>query len=325
MAKRASSIDDSGPQQRNRAGGVSVFIQRATSIAWFTALLLVLTLLASHRVDAQSGQVEFLEGFSQPNRISKLASAGTGIVRTIHVEEGSKVEKGQCLVELDASVHAKQLEAAQLSMQLRGELQAAQSQLASAKQRTSIIRNLASQGSATPEELLRAENETALAAANLLTTKEKLALRKAEFEKLKAESDNYCVRAPFDGILLQTLRAPGEFVGPVDPNVCVVVEIKRLSAEFIVPRKYRPAFVLNDVVDVRFVESALTLAGKIYYISPYANGETGTYKVKVRIENQEQLVNAGERCILEYAGGSLFATKRKSKAKKFVSKKPDSP
>ena len=163
-----------------RAARWSKFLHRVSACTWYALLVLCLFFLASGRTSAQTKRVEFIEGFSQPHRISKVAAAGSGIVQSINAIEGMSVSRGQCLVQLDDAVHTKLLEAAKLGTELQGELKAAEAQLESAQQRAAIIQQLAKQGSATPEELLRAENDSALAQANLLTTKEQMLLRKAD-------------------------------------------------------------------------------------------------------------------------------------------------
>lgn len=279
-----------------------------------------LLFISSTRALAQSysnEQIQFLEGVSHPNRIAKLAAAGTGIVSKLNVPEGIFVSQGQCLVELDRRVHNKQLESARLSMESEGEIKAAEAQLASSEHRILIIRKLRQKGSATAEELLRAENDYSLALANLQSAREKQEIRRTEYERLEAQTRNFCISAPFDGVVVEQLRALGEFVGPAEPGVCILAEIDTLSVELLIPRKNRLGFDIGKEVDVHFVESNRHVAGRIYYVSPYPNGETNTVKVKVRVDNHDHLINAGERCVIEYDNGRPASPKTKNK--RFVS------
>ena len=154
---------------------------------WYFLLATLIFLLATARTGATDGlDVHFVEGFSQPNRVSNLATTTTGIVDQLVAKEGDAVSKGDCIVKLRDEIHQQLLKIAELSKEARGESDAAKAELKSSTHRVQIIRKLAQRGSATPEELLRAESEYELAIANLKSIEEKLLLRDAEYEKTKA-------------------------------------------------------------------------------------------------------------------------------------------
>ena len=118
-------------------------------------------------------------------------------------------------------------------------------------------------------------------------------------KKLRLESENYCVAAPFDGVIVDFLKQQGEFVGPSDPTVCILAELSTLSVEFLVPRRHREGLKVGDEIEVHFVDSGRRVPGSVYFISPFPNGETNTFEVKVRVRNDNHELNAGERCQLE--------------------------
>ncbi|WP_417730944.1 efflux RND transporter periplasmic adaptor subunit [Rosistilla oblonga] len=239
-----------------------------------------------------------IEGFSQPFRSARVAASVTGIVDVRSVDEGSEVSKGDCLVKLDSSVHQKLIQISRTAMQARGELATAQAELAARQTRLQRIETLADRQHATPVELLQAREQVALAEANVLTVEEKQLQRKAEFNKLTAEADQYCIAAPFDGVIVQFLKEEGEYVGPVDPQVCELAQLNVLSVNFLVPRERRPEIQVGSQATVHFVDSNRRARGSIYFVSPFPDGETNTYTVKVRVDNDDRLLNAGSRCHL---------------------------
>ena len=240
----------------------------------------------------------FIEGFSQPRRVSEVATAATGIIGELIAREGEPIQEGDCLLKIDDRIQQKLLKIADINRHSHGELDAAKSELRGVERRLKIIETLVKHGSATPEELLRIQSEYELAQANVRTMKEKLILREAEYERLVVESQNYCVAAPFDGVLVEFTKQRGEYVGPVDPMVCVVAELSTLSVNFLVPRQQRFALELYDEVEILFLEADKNVSGTVAYISPYPNGETNTYTVKVHVPNLAGKLNAGERCQL---------------------------
>ena len=99
-------------------------------------------------------------------------------------------------------------------------------------------------------------------------------------------------------MVVEFLKEKGEYVGPTDPYVCVLAHLDELSIEFLVPRPRRNEVSLGATATVLFVETDQTASGRVTYVSPYPNGETNLYTVKVRIENSNRKHNAGARCQL---------------------------
>lgn len=269
-------------------------------ITVFSNLIVVVLITLSSNVRADDLFV--LEGFSKPNRVAKVAAMTSGIIDELAVEEGQFVRKGECLARLDSTVHQKSLAVALAGKKALGEIAAAKSELDSSKTRIEIIRDLASRAHASQEEQMRAEMEFQLASAHYRTALEKKEIRDAEYAKLQAEAKNYCIRAPFDGVVVDFHKEIGEFVGPVEPGVCTVAELTTLSVEFFVPRVYRKSLKINQTISIRFVEANQMVEGLLYYISPYPAGDTNTYTVKIRVNNSDGTLNAGEPCQLDVDG-----------------------
>lgn len=240
-----------------------------------------------------------IEGFSQPNRIAKVSASTSGIVEELLVREGSAVKKDDCLFRMDAKLQEKLLEIAAINRAAKGELQAAETEMKNAEMRLQTLRDLAKRQHASEQELQRAVNEFETAQAGLQMALEKQALRNLEFEKLQIATDQYCVRAPFDGVVTEFSKEKGEFVGVADYSVCTVVDLSALSVDFLVPRNYRHDVKVDSEINVIFTESRKTVRGIVYYVAPYPNGETNTYSVKIRVDNSDRLLSAGERCQLE--------------------------
>ena len=158
---------------------------------------------------------------------------------------------------------------------------------------------------------MRAEEDVNLARANLRIAHEKHAQREMEYEKLLAELRQFCISAPFDGVVVEYLKEKGEYVGPVDAHVCTVAELSTLSVDFLVPKSKTDDVAKGRSVTVLFVDSNSKVNGTISYVSPYPDGETNMYTVKVRVPNADYTLTAGQRCQLQ-----LSATPREpSKAR----------
>ncbi|MCA9128745.1 MAG: hypothetical protein KDB22_16785, partial [Planctomycetales bacterium] len=69
--------------------------------------------------------------------------------------------------------------------------------------------------------------------------------------------------------------------------------------EFLMPPAHLASTVLAAEVDVVVTSAKRTVSSKVTYMWPFPNGETNTYKVKVRVDNADGQLSAGERCLLE--------------------------
>lgn len=266
--------------------------------------IVLLTCVSTTAQTAKFHGVSAVQGFSQPARISDVACQLSGVVSSLEVTPGSQVQQGECLVRLDSSVHERRLEQARLAKESQGETRTAQANLAAQRSRLDRLTALRSRNHATDTELEMARRDFELAEASLLRAQENSLQFAAEYERLLAESQQYCIVAPFDGVLIEYQKQPGEYVGPVDPTVCVVADLSQLSVDFLVPRSLRNTIKLEQTVKVFFVEANRKVKGTVYFVSPFPHGETGTYTVKVLIDNLDRSLNAGERCTLETESSS---------------------
>lgn len=261
-------------------------------------LIVLHTLTGASCARSASGAEIPIEGFSQPQRTAAVAAAGSGIVRVIQVAEGATVEAGQVLVELDGKVHHALLEIASAEKEATGELEAAEAELSLKVKRLHIVRRLATDGNASNEELLRAEMEHDVATANHHRAGERRRQRELEYRKLLVQAETLVVQAPFPGVVVEIQKELGEFVSPVDPVVCTLVQLNVLSVEFLVPQTQLGALAVGNEVRVLFVESMHEAPGQVAFVAPFPNAETGAYLVKVRVENSQGVLSAGKRCRL---------------------------
>ena len=130
---------------------------------------------------------------------SRISAEISALVKTIAVEVGAPVERGALLAELDCSdydLQARELEAQQLAIQAR--LNFAEGQLRRARslqQQRTISAELAEQRLA-ERDALRAEQ----------------AATEASLQRASRNRERCQVRAPIDGIIIERLIDPGEYL-----------------------------------------------------------------------------------------------------------------
>lgn len=215
------------------------------------------------------------------------------------VAEGEPVREGDCIAQLDHRVHNEKLELARVAKESLGELQIAEAEFEASQTRLRRLEDLAKRRHATEVEVLQAREALRVAQATIQRAKDRLSQQEADYQRLKVEADQYFVKAPFDGVVVEFSKQVGEYVGPGESVVCTLADISQLSVEFLVPRAYRDRLAVGDEVSVVFTVASRVELGRIIYVSPFPNGETNTYKMKVLVDNESRELSAGERCLLQ--------------------------
>lgn len=275
------------------------FLAKRLLLIVFTITLGVFGSNSSHGQTAVYNERYTIQGFSQPIRFTALSGATFGVVSSRVAVEGEWVRAGECLVELDHRVHDEKLDQSRIAKDSLGDLQITEAELAAAESRHIRLAELTARNHASTVELLQAKETLEVARGNVQRVKDRLSQQEADYRRLMAEREQFFIRAPFDGVIVEYKKNIGEYVGPGDSVVCTIADTAQLSVEFLVPRIHRANLKVGAEVSVVFTVANQIQAGTITYVSPFPNGETSTYKVKVRVDNADGKLTAGERCLLQ--------------------------
>ncbi len=257
-----------------------------------------------------------IDGFTEPNRSVDVASPEQGIVTEIAVRVGDLVSKGQIIARLDDELHAIMLETARRRKDARGRLESAEAEVRMKKTRWEKLSELRQQGFGRKEEVDRAAAEYEIAEAELKATREDLIDKKWQFEKINAELKRRSIRSPLDGVVAVQLKEVGEYVAPNEPNVMTIVELDPLLAKFSMKRSLARHLRIGDEVQVRLESRGFEVTGIIDTISPVIDAQSGTIKVKVRLENPDHAILSGERCQLSVPSSGRSLEEAESEQKK---------
>lgn len=249
---------------------------------------------------AQSGGIE---GFLEPYRTIDVAAPEPGILKTLLVSEGERVEAGAVVAELNNDVLDAALQIAQETSRSHGKLDSVRAELRLTETLLRKLTELQGRGLATPQEIERASVERDVSAARLLAVEEELAIRKLEAVRIEQEIGARRLRAPIDGIVTRQWKDPGEYVSPAEPIVVTIVQLDPLTAVFAVPQSALAQLKPQGAVNVLVGEAGTRREGLVEFISPLVDPRSGTGQVKVRIPNSDGVSRSGERCRLDVATG----------------------
>lgn len=255
------------------------------------SMILALNLAASLRA-------EVFESFTEPSRRIDVAPAETGVVAEVGVREGDTVAKGRIIASLDREVLLVAKEIAQATIDAVGRKDAARAEMELRKARLDKLRELRAAGHAGGEETHRAELDHTQAKGQHQAIEEQAKIDRLELRKIDAMLERRLVRSPIDGIVAIVHYDQGEFVTPVTPTVATIVQLDPLRAVFNLPYAAARNLKPSGAIEVRFPDDETSTIGKIEYIAPLIDADSGTVRVKILIDNPNHARPAGRRCTL---------------------------
>jgi RND family efflux transporter MFP subunit len=244
-----------------------------------------------------------VEGYTEPSRTVDVAAHDQGILVLLPVRIGDYVEEGQVVAELDDTIQRMSTESAAERKDARGRLNSAEAELRLRTTRLGKLMELRASGYGRKEEVERAQADLEIAAAELQAVRDDLAEFAMQYEKAKAELDRRVVRAPISGYVAERLKEPGEFVAPQEPNVLTIVDLKSVLAKFSMQASLARHLKIGDSVTINFDTLGKSTIGIVDQISPIVDAQSGTIKVKVRIENSDREILSGEQCTIDVPVG----------------------
>ncbi len=263
-------------------------------VAAISAAVLLGVALSGSPVRAQgSGLVGFTEAVEQhvrgtvqlpgtveSHRAGVVAGAAAGIVERMDVQPGSRVARGDVLVQLRDVVYRMQLRAAE------GRLQEARARLSQADRTMQRSRELFEDEIVSQEQLDDATSEFTAWQARIDQTS-------AEIEEIKDSIERSVVRAPYDGVIVDKKTEVGQWIERGAP-VVEIVSLSTLEVRIDVPERYFDRIQPGSPVEIGF--EALTgyaVQGKIRAVVPTAMRGSRSFPVLVSIQDPEGRVAVG--------------------------------
>lgn len=221
-----------------------------------------------------------LKPFNEVNIFAKINS----FVKTINVDRGTMVHKGQLLAVLEAPEMASQVQSAQARF-----LQAQESANASREKYRRLKEAAKEEGAVSPLDLDNALSKMKADQAVVLSEKSNA----ASVSNIQAYLN---IRAPFDGMIVQRNVSAGALVGPgksTDQPMLVLQDTRKLRLEVMIPETYVEKVDLKQKVS--FVFNALPGQENKAYISRSANalGTQRSEAIEVDVNNKDQRLKPG--------------------------------
>ena len=251
-----------------------------------------------------------ISGFTEPYRSIEIAAPEMGTISEITVNEGDIVERGSVLARLDEAVLKASLEMARQSSEAKGKLKSKFAELNLQEKRFEKLVGLQQRRHASQTEIDRAKSQLEIAKAQVEAVEDELRIKTYEMKRIEAQLEQRRLRSPINGIVTEITKDQGEFVSANDPVVLRVVQLDPLMVVFSIPQDEARKMAAGNTLPIKIGLSKEQASGFIEFVSPTADAQSGTCRVKMRIDNPGYKWQSGVSCQLETSSIAAIGSKK---------------
>ena len=214
----------------------------------------------------------------------------TGRLLALHVKQGDRVKKGQVVATLE---HEQQdaliLSTIAQAASARADAEKARAEMLNAKTDLDRYSRLVKEGFSTQQQYDAIQTEYTSAEASYRAALAKERQYEAEEKRVKSEKNDYIIRAPIDGIVLNDYSlTAGAMISPSSP-ILDIADPHMLKATLRVPELKIFSVAVGMPVTLRF--DALpgeSFGGSVTRIDQYVDPATRTSSVEIVLDNEKQ-------------------------------------
>ncbi len=263
---------------------------RKPGFAVFFLFFILLVLPANSHAQQLS-----IDGFTEPYIDAMLGISVTGRVAKIHLAEGTTVEEGQVILELDQELEALEVQRRKLLWTSKAEVQSAARQVKTLRSHLKATKKLyKTTGSVPREELENQELEHALAVDELRRLEDAEKREKIEFGFAEQQLFRRSLRAPFSGQIAELLIDVGENC-ELDTPLVHLVNTDRCYFIANVEVSVSQKLALGQTVELQLLSGleSVSRTAEIVFISPVVDPASGLRKIKAQFDNSDGKIIPG--------------------------------
>ena len=265
-------------------------------------LLILLSLVFSSPAASQiSDENSGFPCIIQPSDVVSLPSNIGGILSTMDVALGDRVQKGQVLAELDSRMEKVQNGIAKASAANDLGIRSAEFLVELRQSRVERLAALVKANANSKYELEEANASLELARQELELRQFEQEIRGLELRMSDLRMDFHQVISPMDGVVSEKLRSVGQYVDQNTP-LYTIAKINPLKVKTILPVEYYdfvktggPAFVVPEE------PFSGDFQGEVAAIDWIFEAASGTFSIEVTLANADYKIPAGHRCRVSFS------------------------
>ena len=241
-----------------------------------------------------------------PSAQVEVSAAAPGMLQEVNVDRSDRVTKGQLLAQLDSGVELAELELAQARAEMDAKIKLGQTNLRYDRRSWRRLAKLHSDNLVSAELKEEAERETSVSRWRLQDAKDLMRQRELERKRAQQVLLRRQVFSPIDGIVVQRLRHPGEYVE--EQPILRIAQLDPLYVEAIVPmtefgriRKGMRANVFS------LINQDQAFPAEVEVVDSVGDAASGTFGVRLTISNPDNTIPAGVNCRVRLVDNRIAA------------------
>lgn len=257
------------------------------------ALLAAGLVLAASLARAQSDDA--LECVVMPYRVLDLSSGVSGRLDSVHVERAGEVRAGQVLAELESRVERATLALARARAGMNSELELRRAGVAFDERRRERLNDLHARKVASAQEKEEAERAAEIGRWQVAVAQDNLRLAALEARRAEALLALRHVTSPFDGVVVERFKSPGEYVD--EEPIVRVAQLDPLRVEVIVPLERYDELAPGMTLEVRAEsEPYAPWHATVTAVDAVGDPASGTLRARLELPNPDRARLAGVKC-----------------------------
>lgn len=242
-----------------------------------------------------------LDCLMEASATRKLGASVAGLIRSVAVDRGDVVHKGDVVAELDSDVEEATLAAARSRAANDTPITTGQTRMGFLTRKFKRMQTLRASSSVTEAAYDEADTEARISALSVREAELNFEMAQSEMRRAEAVLQQRRIRSPIDGIVTERLLGAGEYRHE-QANILTIAQVDPLYVEVFVPIAY---FGQVKVGSLGFVEPERPVGGRyqatVTVVDRVLDAASGTFGVRLTLANPEHALPAGLRCKIQFA------------------------
>jgi len=268
----------------------------------FLLLILQITWLfgsaMADEIDAETNELELLDCVIDPSITADLGSHIPGILQSVEVDRGDFINTGDVIAVLESSVDMASLELARTRVLLTSEIELRRANSEFGERQSKRIADLYKRSMISSKEMDQTHTETKLTQLQLNQALDNQKLAELEYARAKEVVERHTIRSPITGFVMERFKTLGEYVD--DQPVVRVAQLSPLHVEVIIPVEQMGKVKKGMLADVRADAVDQTWQATVSRIDRVADVASGTFGVRLSLDNPDYAIPAGLRCKVSF-------------------------
>ena len=258
------------------------------------------TFAAAIFVTATAARAATFDCLIDPSLSLKIGSPVASILNSVSVDRGDRVRKGQELARLVSGIEAATVEFDRARADSTAEVTMKGIKAAQAEIELSRGRRLQEGTSIAAQKLDELRTNFAVAQQDLALAELNRRLAHLELARAQALLEQRIIRSPIDGVVVQRVLGPGEYVHDTT-SIVVIDAIDPLYVEAFLPIAYHGRIAVGDKAMVHPRHPAHPAReATVSIVDLVFDASSATFGVRLKLPNPDAAMPAGLRCDLAF-------------------------